>query len=179
MKAGDNPFAPGRLERVLGFDPALAGTSWEALEERWQALGCRAAVTGHRGSGKSAQRRVGHQAPAMIGNERRAAEPPPFAVMGAGADLFGVAHHLPEDERAAHSDAMQGAAAQPCEEEGSRQAERRVGKTGKPVAAQGQDMEHEVHAPCIERTGPAALDLRQSPFDRCVAEPTHGRPSGG
>jgi hypothetical protein len=54
MKAGDNPFAPGRLERVLGFDPALAGTSWETLEEKWRALGCRAAVTGHRGSGKSA-----------------------------------------------------------------------------------------------------------------------------
>lgn len=54
MKAGDNPFAPGRLERVLGFDPALAGTTWEALEEQWRALGCRAAVTGHRGSGKSA-----------------------------------------------------------------------------------------------------------------------------
>ncbi|MCW1922374.1 hypothetical protein OKA05_07400 [Luteolibacter arcticus] len=54
MKAGENPFAPGRLERLLGFDPALAGTSWEALEEKWRALGCRAAVTGHRGAGKSA-----------------------------------------------------------------------------------------------------------------------------
>ena len=54
MKAGDNPFAPGRLERVLGFDPALAETSWEALEEKWRELGCRAAVTGHQGSGKSA-----------------------------------------------------------------------------------------------------------------------------
>ena len=54
MKAGDNPFAPGRLERLLGFDPALAGTTWEALEERWHALGCRSVVTGHRGSGKSA-----------------------------------------------------------------------------------------------------------------------------
>jgi hypothetical protein len=54
MKAGDNPFAPGRLERVLGFDPALAGTTWEALAEKWRALGGRAAVTGHRGSGKSA-----------------------------------------------------------------------------------------------------------------------------
>jgi hypothetical protein len=54
MKAGDNPFAPGRLERVLGFDPALAGTTWDALEEKWRALGCRAAITGHRGSGKSA-----------------------------------------------------------------------------------------------------------------------------
>jgi len=54
MKAGDNPFAPGRLERVLGFDPALAGTSWEALEEKWHGFDCRAAVTGHRGAGKSA-----------------------------------------------------------------------------------------------------------------------------
>lgn len=53
MRAGDNPFAPGRLERVLGFDPTLAGTSWEALEEKWWALGGRAAVTGRRGSGKS------------------------------------------------------------------------------------------------------------------------------
>jgi hypothetical protein len=54
MNARDNPFAPGRLERVLGFDPALAGTTWEALEEKWHALGCRVAVTGHRGAGKSA-----------------------------------------------------------------------------------------------------------------------------
>jgi hypothetical protein len=54
MKAGDNPFAPGRLERVLGFDPVLAGTSWEALEEKWRGFDCRAVVTGHRGSGKSA-----------------------------------------------------------------------------------------------------------------------------
>ncbi|MEK7953335.1 hypothetical protein [Luteolibacter soli] len=54
MKAGDNPFAPGRLERVLGFDPLVAGTTWQALEEKWRALGCRAAVTGRRGAGKSA-----------------------------------------------------------------------------------------------------------------------------
>lgn len=53
MTARDNPFAPGRLKRVLGFDPALAGTTWEALEARWRELGCRAAVTGHRGSGKT------------------------------------------------------------------------------------------------------------------------------
>jgi hypothetical protein len=53
MTARDNPFAPGRLRRVLGFDPALAGTTWEALESRWRELGCRAAVTGHRGSGKT------------------------------------------------------------------------------------------------------------------------------
>lgn len=53
MTARDNPFAPGRLRRVLGFDPALAGTTWVALEDRWRELGCRAAVTGHRGSGKT------------------------------------------------------------------------------------------------------------------------------
>lgn len=53
MTARDNPFAPGRLRRVLGYDPRLAGGSWEALEARWAALGRRAAVTGHRGSGKS------------------------------------------------------------------------------------------------------------------------------
>lgn len=53
MTARENPFAPGRLRRVLGFDPALAGTTWEALESRWCGLGCRAAVTGHHGSGKT------------------------------------------------------------------------------------------------------------------------------
>lgn len=53
MTARDNPFAPGRLRRVLGYDPRLAGGSWEALDARWEALGRRAAVTGHRGSGKS------------------------------------------------------------------------------------------------------------------------------
>jgi hypothetical protein len=53
MTARDNPFAPGRLRRVLGFDPRLVGGSWEALDARWAALGRRAAVTGHRGSGKS------------------------------------------------------------------------------------------------------------------------------
>lgn len=53
MTARENPFAPGRLRRVLGFDPALAGTTWEALESRWRELGRRAAVTGHRGSGKT------------------------------------------------------------------------------------------------------------------------------
>ena len=75
MKAGDNPFAPGRLERVLGFDPALAGTSWEALEKKWRELGCRAAVTGHRGSGKSALLRAWAkrcEAPVMLHfNEQR------------------------------------------------------------------------------------------------------------
>lgn len=53
MTAAGNPFAPDRLRRRLGFDPALAGTTWEALEARWRELGCRAAVTGHRGSGKT------------------------------------------------------------------------------------------------------------------------------
>jgi hypothetical protein len=53
MTAGENPFAPGNLRRRLGFDPALAGTSWQDLEERWCGLGRRAAITGRRGSGKS------------------------------------------------------------------------------------------------------------------------------
>ena len=38
---------------MLGFDPVLAGTTWELLESRWHELGCRAAVTGQRGSGKT------------------------------------------------------------------------------------------------------------------------------
>jgi hypothetical protein len=53
MTARDNPFAPGRLRRVLGFDPRLVGRSWDELDAGWAALGRRAAVTGHRGSGKS------------------------------------------------------------------------------------------------------------------------------
>lgn len=53
MTAAGNPFAPDRLRRRLGFDPTLAGTTWQALESRWHELGCRAAVTGHRGSGKT------------------------------------------------------------------------------------------------------------------------------
>jgi len=53
MTARDNPFAPARLRRVLGFDPRLAGRTWEALEADWAALGRRAAVTGRRGRGKS------------------------------------------------------------------------------------------------------------------------------
>jgi hypothetical protein len=53
MTAAGNPVAPDRLRRRLGFDPALAGTTWQALESRWHELGCRAAVTGHRGSGKT------------------------------------------------------------------------------------------------------------------------------
>ena len=50
MKARDNPFAPSRLERLLAFDPELIGSSWKDLETRWQALGRRAAVTGHHGA---------------------------------------------------------------------------------------------------------------------------------
>ncbi len=53
MKARDNPFAPSRLERVLAFDPELIGTSWEALENRREKLGRRAAVTGRHGAGKT------------------------------------------------------------------------------------------------------------------------------
>lgn len=53
MSATSNPFATGRLERLLAFDPSLAGESWEALEERWHSLGGRACVTGHHGAGKT------------------------------------------------------------------------------------------------------------------------------
>ena len=53
MMARDNPFAPDRLRKRLGFDPQLAGTSWEALDARWRELGGRAAVTGRCGSGKT------------------------------------------------------------------------------------------------------------------------------
>ncbi len=53
MNARDNPFDPCRLERLLAFDPALAGTTWEALETRWRSLGHRAAVTGPHGAGKT------------------------------------------------------------------------------------------------------------------------------
>lgn len=53
MIARENPFAPGRLERVLTFDPALIGSSWEALEQSWEALGFRGAICGRHGSGKT------------------------------------------------------------------------------------------------------------------------------
>jgi len=53
MRALDNPFATGRLERVLAFDPALIGSSWEALEARWERLGRHACIRGHHGAGKT------------------------------------------------------------------------------------------------------------------------------
>jgi hypothetical protein len=53
MIARDNPFAPSRLEKVLAFDPALVGTTWEDLDASWRQLGQRAAITGHKGSGKT------------------------------------------------------------------------------------------------------------------------------
>lgn len=53
MKAHLNPFAPDRVQRLLPFDPQLIDTSWEALESRWQKLGRRAAIIGHKGSGKT------------------------------------------------------------------------------------------------------------------------------
>lgn len=53
MIARDNPFAPSRLEKVLPFDPALIGTTWEDLETTWQRLGHRAAITGRHGAGKT------------------------------------------------------------------------------------------------------------------------------
>ncbi|MEP4077866.1 hypothetical protein [Haloferula sp.] len=48
-----NPFATGRVERLLTFDPELIGSSWEAIEARWSELGHRACVTGHHGAGKT------------------------------------------------------------------------------------------------------------------------------
>ncbi len=53
MNASQNPFATGRVERLLGFDPELIGTSWETIDERWHELGRRACVVGHHGSGKT------------------------------------------------------------------------------------------------------------------------------
>lgn len=53
VSATSNPFSTGRLERLLVFDPELAGTCWESIEDRWQALGRRACVTGRHGAGKT------------------------------------------------------------------------------------------------------------------------------
>ena len=53
MTAADNPFATGRVERLLTFDPELIGTSWLAIDARWDELGRRACVTGHHGAGKT------------------------------------------------------------------------------------------------------------------------------
>lgn len=53
MIARENPFAPVRLEQVLAFDPALIGSTWEALEQKWASLGFRAAICGRHGAGKT------------------------------------------------------------------------------------------------------------------------------
>lgn len=53
MKAHLNPFAPDRVQRLLPFDPSLVETNWEAIESRWEKMGQRAAIVGHKGSGKS------------------------------------------------------------------------------------------------------------------------------
>ncbi|MDF1823505.1 MAG: hypothetical protein P1U68_02625 [Verrucomicrobiales bacterium] len=53
MKARDNLFATHRVESLLEFDPGLIGSVWETLEDRWEALGRRACVVGHHGSGKT------------------------------------------------------------------------------------------------------------------------------
>lgn len=50
MTASENPFATRRLES-LPFQPQ--GTTWEALLDRWEHLGRRAAIYGHKGSGKT------------------------------------------------------------------------------------------------------------------------------
>lgn len=53
MNAAMNPFATGRVERLLGFDPELIGSSWETIDDRWEEFGNRACVVGHHGSGKT------------------------------------------------------------------------------------------------------------------------------
>lgn len=53
MLARDNPFSTQRVERILSFDPQLCGTSWEKIDRRWIALGCRGALVAHHGAGKS------------------------------------------------------------------------------------------------------------------------------
>lgn len=53
MRACDNPFSTTKVERTLGFDPQLNGTSWEAIESRWLELGKRAALIGPHGAGKT------------------------------------------------------------------------------------------------------------------------------
>ena len=53
MKAHLNPFAPDQVQRNLPFDPELANSSWEEIEKKWHQLGRRAAVIGHKGSGKT------------------------------------------------------------------------------------------------------------------------------
>lgn len=53
VSAISNPFATGRLERLLRFDPELIGESWAGIEKRWDSCGRRACVTGHHGAGKT------------------------------------------------------------------------------------------------------------------------------
>lgn len=52
--ARDNPFATARLERLLPFVPAWSGLSWHAIDARLRHFGCRCAITGNHGSGKTA-----------------------------------------------------------------------------------------------------------------------------
>lgn len=53
VSAISNPFATGRIERLLRFDPEIIGASWATIEDRWEACGRRACVTGHHGAGKT------------------------------------------------------------------------------------------------------------------------------
>lgn len=53
MSARHNPFATDRVERLLAFQPGWASTVWSEIETRWNKLGCRAAITGRHGSGKT------------------------------------------------------------------------------------------------------------------------------
>ena len=53
IRAKDNPFATDRVERLLRFDPELAGTTWSEIHQRWNEMGRRGVVAGRHGSGKT------------------------------------------------------------------------------------------------------------------------------
>ena len=53
ISARHNPFATDRVERMLSYHPEWSGTSWQEIDQRWQALNRRAALIGRHGSGKT------------------------------------------------------------------------------------------------------------------------------
>ncbi len=53
LSARENPFAVQRVERLLVFEPAWLGLSWEEILARLGKLNYRAAVVGPHGSGKT------------------------------------------------------------------------------------------------------------------------------